>query len=60
MKQYQLRDHGAVERWERIYLDEGPEELFLERRVRRNGSRPKKVSPEIEEDLIAQVQRLQA
>ncbi len=60
MKQYEISDHGAVERWERIYLEEGSEGLFVERRGRKNGSKPKKLSPEIEEDLIAEVQRLRA
>ena len=46
--------------WERIYLEEGPEGLYIERRGRKSTGRPKKLKPEAEEDLIAEVQRLRA
>ena len=60
MKKYKINAHGTVERWERIYLEEGPEGLFAERRGRKCGSRPKMLPSETEEDLIAEVQRLRA
>ena len=48
--------------WERIYLEEGPEGFRIERRGRSGkGGRPRKqLKPEVEEDLIAEVQRLRA
>ena len=53
-----------VQRWERIYLEEGAEGLMKERRGRackasgtRKG-RPPKLDKKIEEDLIAENQRL--
>ena len=55
---------NAVQRWERIYLEEGAEGLMKERRGRacsaggtRKG-RPPKLDKKIEEDLIAENQRL--
>ena len=56
--------HKQVQRWERIYLEEGAEGLMKERRGRacsdsgiRKG-RPPKLDKKIEEDLIAENQRL--
>ncbi len=45
----------------RFYLEEGPEGLYIERRGRGSKGRPvKKLKPEVEEDLLAEVQRLRA
>ena len=52
--------HQRVCDWERIYLTEGPEGLGIERRGRGSGGRPKKLPKEVEEDLLAEVQRLRA
>ena len=52
--------HKQVQDWERIYLIEGPEGFFVERRGRANAGRPRKVSKEAEKDLIAENQRLRA
>ena len=60
MKEFEINDHKIIERWERIYLEEGPEGLSVERRGRRNTGRPKKLAEEVEEDLLAEVQRLRA
>ena len=65
LSQYQvsvrfLVSRHAVQQWERIYLEEGPEGLYIERRGRKSTGRPKKLKPEVEEDLIAEVQRLRA
>ena len=47
--------------WERIYLEEGPEGFAIERRGRDSQGRPpKKLPKEVEEDLLAEVQRLRA
>ena len=53
-----------VQRWERIYLEEGVEGLMKERRGRAckvsgtNKGRPPKLDRKVEEDLIAENQRL--
>ena len=56
--------HKQVQRWERIYLEEGAEGLMKERRGKacstsgtRRG-RPPKLDKKVEEDLIAENQRL--
>lgn len=49
----------TVAKWERIYLEEGAEGLYVERRGRKSTGRPK-LEKEVEEDLIAEVQRLRA
>ena len=57
---YEVQGHGRIESWERIYLEEGPEGLAIERRGRRSTGRPKKLPSKVEEDLLAEVQRLRA
>ena len=53
---------NIVKRWERIFLEEGAEGLMKERRGKNNTSgkrgRPPKLNPKVEEDLIAENQRL--
>ena len=57
-------DHHTIARWERIYLEEGAEGLMKERRGKAcsaNGTkkgRPPKPDKKLEEDLIAENQRL--
>jgi len=53
----------TIAKWERIYYEEGPQGLYVERRGRSSNmssdkSRKKKLNKETEEDLIAEVQRL--
>ena len=56
--------HKQVQRWERIFLEEGAEGLMKERRGRAckasgsNKGRPPKLDQKVEEDLIAENQRL--
>jgi transposase-like protein len=50
----------TVKNWERIYLEEGEVGLMEEKRGRKSTGRPKKLKPEVEEDLIAENQRLRA
>ena len=56
--------HKQVQRWERIYLEEGAEGLMKERRGRakidsdKKRGRPPKLDKKVEEDLIAENQRL--
>ncbi len=47
-----------VQRWERIYLEEGAEGLMKERRGGTRKGRPPKLDKKVEEDLIAENQRL--
>ena len=53
---------ATVGRWERIYYEEGPQALYEDRRgkIKNMSSKPrkKKLSKEVEEDLIAENQRL--
>lgn len=55
---------NIVKRWERIYLEEGAEGLMKERRGRAckasgtKKGRPPKLEKKVEEDLIAENQRL--
>ena len=61
MQEFGINDHKIIERWERIYLEEGPEGLAIERRGRRSTGEPKELPKEVEEeDLLAEVQRLRA
>ena len=60
-RQFEINDDKRVAAWERIYLTEGPEGFAIERRGRGSKSRPsKQLSKEVEEDLLAEVQRLRA
>ena len=59
-RQFDIRNHDRVAAWERIYLEEGAEGLYIERRGRKSTGRPPKIKKEIEEYLIAEVQRLRA
>jgi hypothetical protein len=55
-----------VQDWERIYLEKGPEGLYVDRRGRASTvsrsrkDRPPKLEKKVEEDLIAENQRLRA
>ena len=59
-----LKENGFdfLKKWERIYLEEGAEGLMKERRGKNNTSgkrgRPPKLDKKVEEDLIAENQRL--
>ena len=59
-RRFKINAHSAVAKWERIYLEEGKEGLYIERRGRKSTGRPPKLKKEVEEDLIAEVQRLRA
>ena len=56
--------HSVILKWERIFLEEGAEGLMKERRGRAckssgsNKGRPPKLNRKVEEDLIAENQRL--
>jgi len=57
---YEVNGRDRIKSWERIYLAEGPEGLAVERRGRGSKGRPKKLPQAVEEDLLAEVQRLRA
>ena len=63
-RRFGIRNATQVERWEHIYLEEGKEALLVERRGRacaasgtQKGRKPK-LDKQVEEDLIAENQRL--
>ena len=59
-REFDIRDHHSAAKWERIYLEEGKEGFYVERRGRKSTGRSPKMKKEVEEDLIAEVQRLRA
>ena len=58
-RKYGLPDKRA-QSWERIYLTYGAEGLYLERRGRGGKGATPKLPAAVEEDLLAEVQRLRA
>ena len=60
-RRFEVNSRDQIKSWERIYLEEGPEGLTVERRGRSSkGGPPKRLPKEVEEDLLAEVQRLRA
>ena len=59
-RQFEVSDHHRIQEWERIYLTEGAEGFGVERRGRGSKGRPRQLPKEVEEDLLAEVQRLRA
>ena len=60
-RRFDVNSRDQIKSWERIYLEEGPEGFAVERRGRSNkGRRPKQLPKQVEEDLLAEVQRLRA
>ena len=59
-RQFDINDAHRVISWERIYLTEGPEGLYIERRGRSSKGRTATLPKNVEEDLLAEVQRLRA
>ena len=63
-RKYDIPNYRVIQRWERIFLEEGAEGLMKERRGRACAAsgtkkgRPPKLDPKVEEDLIAENQRL--
>ncbi len=54
-REFENSEHNVVARWERIYLEEGKEGLYVEQRGRKSTGRPPKLKKEVEEGLIAEV-----
>ena len=59
-RQFEVSSDTRVSSWERIYLMEGPEGLYIERRGRGSKGRPQTFPKAVEEDLLQEVQRLRA
>ena len=59
-RRFEVSSDNRIRDWERIYLTEGPEGLAVERRGRSSTDRPKQLPKKVEEDLLAEVQRLRA
>ena len=60
-RSFEVNSRDQIKSWERIYLTEGSEGLTVERRGHGSKGRPPKQLPkEVEEDLLAEVQRLRA
>jgi transposase len=60
MRRYGIGGKMAIQHWERIYLEDGLEGLSIERRGRGSKGRPPELDKKVDEDLIAEVQRLRA
>lgn len=59
-RQFEVPSDTRITSWERIYLTEGAEGFYVERRGGGRKRRPAKLPPEVEEDLLAEVQQLRA
>ena len=59
-RQFEINSHHRIREWERIYLEEGANGFLVERRGRGSKGRPPKLDKQVEEDLIAENQRLRA
>ena len=60
-RRFEVNSRDRIKSWERIYLEEGPEGFAVERRGRGSkGCSPKQLPKQVEEDLLAEVQRLRA
>ena len=59
-RRFDVNSHHRIQDWERIYLTDGPEGFQVERRGRASKERAPKLNKQVEEDLIAENQRLRA
>ena len=59
-RRFEISGAHSIQDWERIYLTEGPAGLAIERRGRGSTGRPRNFPKSVEEDLLAEVQRLRA
>ena len=59
-RRFEVNSRDQIKSWERTYLTEGPEGLAIERRGHGSSGSPKKLPKKVEEDLLAEVQRLRA
>ncbi len=59
-RRFDVSSDTRIKDWERIYLIEGPEGFAVERRGRGSKGCPRQLPKAVEEDLLAEVQRLRA
>lgn len=59
-RRFEINSHRRVQEWERIYLTEGLDGFLIERRGHGSKGRRTKLPKPVEEDLLAEVQRLRA
>ena len=59
-RRFDVNSYHRIQDWERIYLTDGPEGFQIERRGRASKERTPKLNKQVEEDLIAENQRLRA
>ena len=59
-RRFDVSSDTRIKDCERIYLTEGADGFAVERRGRSSTGRPKKLPKKVEEDLLAEVQRLRA
>ena len=59
-RKYDVPNYRVIQRWERIFLEEGADGLMKERRGKAGAAkgRTPKLDPQVTEDLIAENQRL--
>lgn len=57
-KRFGIHGHHCIQDWERIYITEGAAGLYIDRRGQKSTGRPLKLSKQVEEDLLAENQRL--
>jgi transposase len=58
MKKYGIKGRSKIQQWERVYLTEGAPALYIDHRGRKSTERPAKLPKQVEEDLLAENQRL--
>ena len=59
-RRFEVSSDTRIKDWERIYLTEGPEGFAVERRGRGKKFKPQQLPKKVEEDLLAEAQRLRA
>ena len=65
MRKYGIAGDATIQKWERIYLEQGAGGLYVDHRGRASAAsgtrkgRPPKLGKKVEEDLIAENQRLE-
>ena len=57
-RRFRVPDHTIVARWERHYLTEGKQGLYIERRGNPKVARETKMPDETRKDLISEIQQL--
>ena len=59
-RRFEVSSDTRIKDWERVYLTEGAKCFEIERRGRGSKGRPRQLPKAVEEDLLAEVQRLRA